>query len=296
VLALVLLGLLVYRAGRTFLLTRRTGDVTVVVGVVFLGCAVGGLLLLGYMDLGFWIAHGLEVTGLFLIAVPTALDLHRGAQSFPLAGDLSAVQFVSEEEQFLGARVRALMVRLAEKDTYTESHTRRVALLAVRIGETLGLSPARLRALALGGLLHDMGKLSVPNAVLQKPGPLTDEEFAIIRRHPAWGTELLDELGGFPADVHRLVLDHHERLDGKGYPRRLEGDAIDLSTRIMTICDVYDALISNRVYRAAWPQERALALLHEETGTAFDAACVAALERVLDADRERAAAGLATAA
>jgi hypothetical protein len=279
---LLAFGLLAYRAGRTYLLTRRRGDLSVVVGVVWLACALAGLLTFGYMDFGFWVAHALEVGGLVLVGVPVALDLRSGAQSYALVGDLSAMRLVAEEEEFLGARVRALLVRLAEKDAYTEEHTRAVSLLAVQIGERLGLSPVRLRTLAIGALLHDMGKLSVPDAILQKPGPLTDDELAVIRRHPVWGDELVAELGGFGAGVRAIVLDHHERLDGKGYPRGLEAGEIDLETRIITVCDVYDALVSNRVYRDAWPRERALALLREESGTAFDPDCVAALEAVLE--------------
>jgi HD-GYP domain-containing protein (c-di-GMP phosphodiesterase class II) len=92
---------------------------------------------------------------------------------------------------------------------------------------------------------------------------------------------LLGELGGFDKSVTRLVLDHHERLDGSGYPRGIRGDELDLATRILAVCDVYDALVSDRVYRAAWPVERALRLLRDESGTAFDSRCVDALERVV---------------
>jgi putative nucleotidyltransferase with HDIG domain len=173
------------------------------------------------------------------------------------------------------------MVRLAEKDTSTEEHTRRVAALAVEVGEQLGLSPARLRSLAIGGLLHDIGKLSLPSAILQKPGSLDDDEYEIVKLHPIRGQELLLELSGFDESVTRLVLDHHERLDGTGYPRGLSSDELDLSTRILAVCDVYDALVSERVYRPAWPQERALDLLRDESGTAFDARCVDALEAVV---------------
>ncbi|HVU77856.1 MAG TPA: HD-GYP domain-containing protein [Gaiellaceae bacterium] len=293
VLGLGLLAVLVHRSARTFLLSRRAADLAVVVGLVLLGGAQAGLLLYGMMDLGFWLAHVFEVAGIALVGVPVALDLRRGAQSYPLVGDLSAVQIVAEEEAFVGARVRALMVRLAEKDAYTEQHTRNVAVLAVQIGEHLGLSPIRLRTLAVGGLLHDMGKLSVPNRILQKPGRLEEDEFAVIRRHPTWGDELLGELGGFAPAVRRLVLSHHERLDGKGYPHGLRADELDLETRILTVADVYDALVSKRVYRDAWPQERALALLHEETGSAFDARCVQALEEVLREPAQAPAARLA---
>ena len=153
------------------------------------------------MDLGWWLGHLFEVLGIGLVGASAAYDLRRGRRSRPLAGDLRASEIVASEEAFLGARVRALMVRLAAKDTSTEEHTRRVAALAVEVGEQLGLSAGRLRSLAIGGLLHDMGKLSVPDAILQKPGPLDDDEFAQIKLHPQRGRELLNELGGFDETV-----------------------------------------------------------------------------------------------
>ncbi|MEA2385556.1 MAG: hypothetical protein QOH72_5527, partial [Solirubrobacteraceae bacterium] len=159
-------------------------------------------------------------------------------------------------------------------------HTRRVAMLAVELGERLGLPPSRLRSLAIGGLLHDMGKLAVPTAILKKPAALDDDEFAEVKQHPENGRELLNELGGFDASVRRLVLDHHERLDGSGYPRGLHDGQLDLSTRILAVCDVYDALVSDRVYSDAWSIDRALALLREQAGTAFDARCVESLAAV----------------
>jgi HD-GYP domain-containing protein (c-di-GMP phosphodiesterase class II) len=274
-------GVLALRAARTFTLTRRWSDLMVVLGVVWLGVALVAQLMLSFPALGWWLGHVLELVGVALVGVPVALDLHRGSQSRPLAGDLSAAELVFAEEAFLGPRVRALMVRLAEKDSYTEGHTRRVALRSVEVGEALGLSPGRLRSLAIGGLLHDIGKLSVPDAILQKPGPLDDDEYDVIRRHPEWGEQLIVELGGFRDEVRRLVLSHHERLDASGYPHALRGDELDLETRILAVCDVYDALISTRVYRDAWSPDRALALLREEAGTSFDGACVEALERVL---------------
>jgi HD-GYP domain-containing protein (c-di-GMP phosphodiesterase class II) len=100
--------------------------------------------------------------------------------------------------------------------------------------------------------------------------------------HPDRGRELLSELGGFDDGVRRLVLDHHERLDGTGYPRGVRGDDLDLATRILSVCDVYDALVSPRVYRPAWTRDQALELLRSESGVAFDERCVDALEHVLD--------------
>jgi HD-GYP domain-containing protein (c-di-GMP phosphodiesterase class II) len=271
---------LAVRAARTFLLTRRRTDLLVVFGTVLLCVALPAALLIELAELGFWIGHGFELLGIGLVCVPVALDLRRGAQSRPLSGDLAGAEFVRAADEFLGPTVRALLVRLAEKDPYTEAHTRAVALRAVQVGEELGLAPSRLRELAIGAIVHDVGKLSVPDAILQKPGSLDDEEFAVIKEHPRRGVELLEELGGFSPVVLGLVLDHHERLDGSGYPRGLRAEDLSLETRVLGACDVFDALVSERVYREAWTVERALALLREGSGTAFDPRCVAAIERI----------------
>jgi HD-GYP domain-containing protein (c-di-GMP phosphodiesterase class II) len=274
-------GLLTLRALRTFLLTQRTLDLVVVVGLVWLATALVPALTMDYSQLGWWIGHEVELDGILIVGIAVAIDLARAAQSRPLAGDLRGADLVAAEDIFLGSHVRALTVRLADKDEYTERHTRRVALLAVRVGEQLGLSANRLRTLAIGGLVHDIGKLSVPDAILKKPDALDDEEYSVVQGHPEWGNKLLNELGGFSRAVRQLVRDHHERLDGAGYPRGLKAEEIDLDTRILTVCDVYDALISKRVYRPAWSHEEAVALLRREAGTAFDPRCVAALEQVV---------------
>ena len=278
---LVAYGIVALRALRTFLLTQRVLDLVVVVGLVWLATALVPALTMEWEYLGWWIGHEVELNGILLVGIAVAIDLARAAQARPLAGDLSAAELVASEDVFLGSQIRALMVTLAEKDTYTERHTRRVALLAVQVGEALGLPNQRLRTLAVGGLVHDIGKLSVPDAILKKPGPLDDDEYAAIKEHPEHGHRLLRELGGFSSGVLRLVLDHHERLDGAGYPRELVGTEIDLDTRILTACDVYDALISRRVYRAAWTHEEAMAFLRREEGTGFDSRVVDALEQAI---------------
>ena len=226
-----------------------------------------------------------------MIAIPAARDIARTGASFPLVGDLTATDLVASEEAYLGPRVRALMIRLAERDGSTEEHTRRVAILAAQVGEELKLPATARRHLAVGGLLHDIGKLSVPLEILRKPAGLTDEEFAEIKRHPEAGRRLLDELGGFSPVVRDLVSDHHERLDGRGYPRGLTEEELPLHTRILTVCDVYDALVSDRVYRAAWTPERAFELLRDDTGSAFDERCVEALARVVGLAGARARVG-----
>jgi HD-GYP domain-containing protein (c-di-GMP phosphodiesterase class II) len=281
VLGAAALGVLAWRAGRTYLLTRRSLDLLVTTGLVWLLSGQYGLLMYGMMDSGWWVAHGFEVAGVGLVGIPTALDLRSATASRPLVGDLRAAALVADEEAFLGGHVRALMLRLAAKDPSTEDHTRRVATLAVQIGEQLGLAERRLRLLALGGLLHDMGKLAVPDAVLNKPGRLSEHEFAIIRLHPAWGRELLSELGGFPSLVLRLVESHHERLDASGYPHHLPAGDLGLEVRILAVADVYDALTHARIYRPAWPAAQALRLLAEGVGRQFDSSCVLALRDVV---------------
>jgi putative nucleotidyltransferase with HDIG domain len=266
------------RAINTWTLTRRTADLVVVVGIVWLAVALIPSLLLQPGTWAWWLGHALELLGVGLVGLPLALDVLRTRPSHPTVGDLPAAALVADEEIFLGTQVRALMSRLEAKDVSTEQHTRRVAELAVAIGERLGLSPGRLRDLALAGLLHDIGKLSVPDAILMKAGPLTDDEMDVIKRHPVWGDELVAELG-FSAAVRRPVRGHHERLDGSGYPD--SATRLDLETRILAVADVYDALVSPRVYRKAWTRDDALALLRDGAGSQFDERCVLALEQLV---------------
>jgi HD-GYP domain-containing protein (c-di-GMP phosphodiesterase class II) len=294
-LALLAIGMLAFalvtwRAVRTFLLTRRILDLAVAVGLVWLATALVPALTQDYRYLGWWIGHEVELDGILVIGIAVAIDLARAAQSRPLAGDLTAAELVASEDLFLGSQVRALTVTLSEKDEYTERHTRRVALRAVQVGDELGLSRGRLRTLAIGGLVHDIGKLAIPDAILKKPGPLDDDEYAAVKEHAERGYRLLTELGGFSDGVRDLVRDHHERLDGKGYPRGLTAGQLTLDARILAVCDVYDALISKRVYRDAWSEQNAIDYLRAESGTAFDERCVEALARVVGREPARSAA------
>jgi putative nucleotidyltransferase with HDIG domain len=279
---LLLFSILTWRALRTYLLTRRVADLLVVIGLAWLATSLVASLTLTVADLGWWLGHMFELDGILIVGIPVALDLAHTVQARPLAGDLVGTDLVASEEIFLGSHVRAITLRLAQKDEYTEQHTRRVALRAVQVGEVLGLSRRRLRALAIGGLVHDIGKLSVPDAILKKPGALDDEEYDVVKRHAELGAKLIDELGGFPDSVRRLVRDHHERLDGTGSAAGLRADDLSLDTRILAVCDVYDALISPRVYRGAWSHEQAMSLLRAGAGTSFDGRCVEALDSILD--------------
>ena len=207
------------------------------------------------MDLGWWLGHAFELVGIALVGGSVAYDLAAAAspaRSSATCAPARSSRPRSIPRRHASARSWSAWPRRTRRPRSTHAVS---PLLAVQLGEELGLAPRRLRTLAIGGLLHDIGKLSIPDSILQKPAPLDDDEFAVIKQHPERGRELLSELGGFDESVQRLVLDHHERLDGTGYPRGLDADDLDLETRILTVCDVYDALVSPRVYRAAWPPE-----------------------------------------
>lgn len=181
--------------------------------------------------------------------------------------------------------VRALVVATEMKDRYTAGHNMRVAVVAMRIAEELGLSPEKLRALAQGGVVHDVGKIEVPDHILNKPDKLSNEERMIIERHPVTGYEMCKRLG-FGKEELEVIRSHHERWDGTGYPDRLKGEDIPLLARIIAVADVYDALTSNRSYRQAWTHEQAMALLTDNAGIHFDPHCVQAWMRVCELETQ----------
>ncbi len=155
------------------------------------------------------------------------------------------------------------------RDKETEGHTRRVTDLTLELARVFGFSDEELVHVRRGGLLHDIGKMGVPDKILLKEGALTAEEWVIMRQHPVFARELL-----LPIDYLRPSLDipygHHEKWDGTGYPRGLKGEEIPLIARIFAVVDVWDALTSHRPYRAAWPSDKALAHIQEQTGHHFD--------------------------
>ena len=166
------------------------------------------------------------------------------------------------------------------KSPYTSGHSVRVAGIADALAGRLGVGPARRRWLRRGALLHDVGKLGVSNAILDKPGPLDDDEWLCMRRHAAHTEAILGRIGAF-AELARVAGAHHERLDGTGYPRGLAGGQIALETRIITTADVFDAISADRPYRAAVPIAQTIETMRAMVGSALDACCFAALEEIV---------------
>jgi HD-GYP domain-containing protein (c-di-GMP phosphodiesterase class II) len=173
------------------------------------------------------------------------------------------------------------LARLKTHDDYTYMHSVAVCALMVALARQLGLTEAEVREAGMAGLVHDMGKALMPLAVLNKPGKLTEEEFTIIRGHPQLGHDLLAEGGAFEAGVLDVCLHHHERLDGKGYPEGLAGDAISRLARMGAVCDVYDAITSNRPYKAGWDPAESIAQMASWRKGQFDTAVFQAFVKSL---------------
>lgn len=166
------------------------------------------------------------------------------------------------------------------KSPYTFGHSSRVCQYAQRIGSELGLSPRQLIWLRHAALLHDIGKLGVSNHILDKPGKLTEEEFAQVKLHPVHSMDILSKIGIFDT-LAPVAAGHHERLDGRGYPWGLKGEQIELATRIISVADVFDAVSAERPYRGAMPVAEAMKVLDQMTGAALDGDLVAALSKTL---------------
>jgi putative nucleotidyltransferase with HDIG domain len=170
---------------------------------------------------------------------------------------------------------------LSTSDEYTGSHSRSVVVLAHQVGEALDLNPMELREVEFGALLHDVGKLTVPNAIINKPGPLSAEEMDRMRAHTVEGEEMLDRIGGVLAEVGHVVRSHHEHYDGRGYPDGLRGDQIPVAARVVSCCDAFNAMTTDRSYRAAMPVWAAVRELREHSGTQFDPWVVEALVSIV---------------
>ena len=170
---------------------------------------------------------------------------------------------------------RALELR----DRETEGHCQRVTELTRQVALELGLDTSELVHVHRGALLHDIGKMGIPDNILLKPDKLTDDEWQIMRYHPVYAYEMLSPIS-FLRQAVQIPYSHHEKWDGTGYPRRLREEQIPLAARIFAVVDVWDALTSDRPYRQAWPQEKALSYIRERTGTEFDPQVVEAFLRV----------------
>lgn len=191
----------------------------------------------------------------------------------------SALLLIESEEFSQRTQVAALMLALMIRSRETGEHCERVARIALRIGREMKLSAEQLHTLQYGALLHDIGKLAVPDAVLLKSGPLTRAEWAVLREHPWRGAKLISTLN-FPESTCAVVRQHHERWNGMGYPRGLSGEGIALEARIVAVADAYDAITQDRCYRRGECYEVALHEIVAGADISFDPAVVEAFIRI----------------
>lgn len=193
----------------------------------------------------------------------------RMGKAMQLAGVTDLVEDISQSvsrnpEAFLS------LARLKTKDNYTYLHSVAVCALMIALGKQMGLDEDLLQELGMAGLLHDVGKMMIPEEVLNKPGRLTDEEFGVIKNHPVRGWEILKESAGVNEMALDVCLHHHEKVDGSGYPDRLSGEGISLFARMGAVCDVYDAITSERCYKAGWEPAEAIRKMAEWQEGHFD--------------------------
>jgi putative nucleotidyltransferase with HDIG domain len=221
---------------------------------------------------------------------------------FPTTGGGSEVQLIEETfrglvatlEESQRARERsyveavgAVVTAADARDHETSGHSFRVALYAVALAKAMGVHGEALKAIEWGALLHDVGKMVVPDEILRKMGPLTDEEWHIMRQHPTWGFDMLAEVSFLQPAALEIIYSHHERWDGEGYPRGIAGEAVPLSARIFAVVDTYDAITSDRPYRRARPHQAAVGELVRVAGQQLDPVAVEAFRQLPEVELRR---------
>ena len=200
-----------------------------------------------------------------------------------MAVALSNARLIEELDALNWGTLRALARAIDAKSPWTAGHSECVTEMAMKIGRVMGLGPTEMDVLHRGGLLHDVGKIGMPREILDKPGKLTEDEYRTMRDHVLMGARILEPISAF-ADALPIVLEHHEWYDGGGYPNGLAGEDLTLGGRIFAVADVFDAISSDRPYRAGMPRERVLEIITNGSGRQFDPKVVEAFLQVMGED------------
>jgi HD-GYP domain-containing protein (c-di-GMP phosphodiesterase class II) len=268
------------RQARSFLAARLPLQGVLVLAFILLAEAQVIMVTGTVWRLSWWEYHVLMLVGVGLAVWSLAAQRAKGLSL------RSVMEATLELEVKVGAELQhadtiaALAAAVEARDENTKGHNTRVAEIAVQIGRAMELPTDTLRTLARAGLLHDVGKIGIPDSILSKPGALDPAEWTVIKRHPELGHEILSRVPSLRREA-AIVIAHHERIDGSGYPRGLRGEQIPLEARIVAIADTYDVLISDRPYRKAFGREHAIKILREECGTHLWEPAVRALLRSL---------------
>ena len=271
------------RQAQSYRVTRLESQASLIAAFVLLAEAAAAMVLFHVWSWGWWYYHLLMLAAVTIAFRALMVERARGRTFRSTVEEALQLQVSVTSEEFDVEAVAALVAAVEVKDRETQGHNHRVAELCVQIGRDLGLTTSELRTLARSGLLHDVGKLGIPDGILHKPGPLTEVEWEVMRTHPEVGLRILKRCGHFNREL-LAVLYHHERIDGSGYPHGLAGDAIPIEARIVAVADTYDVLTSDRPYRRAVDRERAMAIVRAEAGTHLDARLVGALLRTAGED------------
>ncbi len=284
--ALGLFGLTAWRYLTEYRVTALPAQGTLAAGMVLLGEAQLAMWLSPVWALSWWGYHVLMLSGFLTSIVGFGLTYTRHRSLSGIFETLFLTDTIDRIEASYTEAIVALVAAVEARDRYTQGHSARVSQMAVLIGEAMRLPGPALRSLGRAGLIHDVGKLAVPDAILSKPGRLTPEEYDVVKEHPVRGFEVIGRVASLREELPG-VLHHHEWHDGSGYPHGLRGDRIPLAARILAVADVYDALTSERPYRQALSEDEALAHLKGMAGTQFDGTVVDAFARIEPAWRER---------
>jgi hypothetical protein len=279
-LTLLLLGLVIVRYALRYRANRSPLVAGFLAASIFLAQAQWSMLVAPTWHASWWEYHVLMLSAFGAAIISLRREYAHSGSWRGMVEGLLLRNTITQLQRGYNDVIVALIAAVEAKDPYTRGHTQRVAALSLLVGQELRLPPERLRVLYQAALLHDIGKIGVPDAILNKPGRLTEEEFAIIREHPVRGHAIIQGVHSLRDEISGVRY-HHERLDGSGYPDGLAGDAIPLDARIIAVADVFDALTSSRSYRAAWSREQALVTIEAEAGVTLDARCVTALHGVL---------------
>ncbi len=278
------LVLAAFSAWKYFLGYRRSG-------LPMYGAVTLGSILLVEAQLGmeygikyqatWWLYHMLLLAAFSAVMWGVFLEYARGRSPLLALEGLSLTDPIEQIQAGYTESVMSFAKALEARDGYTLGHSERVAALSALIGEKMKLAPEHLRSLYQGALLHDVGKIGIPDRILHSTERLSDEDFEVIKEHPVRGGGMLQ--AAFKGRIELAVIQHHhERFDGTGYPERLAGEAIPVEARIAAVADVYDALRSTRSYRPPWSRERALEYMKQQVYIHFDPSCVRVLLEIVD--------------
>lgn len=274
----------VYRHLITYMASRFSIQLAIVYNTGWTNTAQVILFATAVNMLGWWMYHSLLLMSMIVMMCAIVVEYRHTDSLATLARRMYRADPDRWIQTYMTSSVSELVKQTETKDAYTAGHNYRVTVYALKLGEEMGLSSTQLKSIALGTLVHDVGKLYVPDYVLNKPDKLAPDERKLIENHPLDGYNMCKQVG-FMLEELAIIRSHHEKWDGTGYPDRLSGEAIPLVARVTAVADVYDALTSSRSYRKAMTHERAMSIIQEESGTHFDPRCVEAWVKVVNEEK-----------